>query len=485
MAVAEENEVADMIGFILDDLRGEEQSAPYTISNTSKNEDAVFVFCYRIDDTRVMNITAQVFVTPIVPAAKRNIHQQSMLEGISQMRKQITKAGMRPYLKGRAPLENEIFASQECDEEDVGRGVTAMLSQDGRGMSELVAAHIKLPGADTGKSFIQPKLDGIRVLSVRRLGEVIMFTKGGKICPIVAEFKAELMRIFDKLPANAILDGELYIHEIPDGMLEKVSTPAKELRVDCDPYVGPLVPVELGKILGAAQSYGGKGAPTKRNESLAKSLEYHIFTMICPNDTDGARVRYDRLKTIVQEDTLESHWEERNGKWRKKGSKIYLVPALDVPTEIYSKDEKKRNAGIKEMNVIMEEILSMGYEGIMVYNGSAQYHSGKRSWDLIKLKHTETEWFLIVGVEKETSGKMMANLIYQHNGENFISGGKFSAATKKLFCEHPEVVIGKWAEIRFQKKNTGEILRDPKVLNIAELVDGEYQIIDFADLADK
>ena len=181
MAVAEENEVADMIGFILDDLRGEEQSAPYTISNTSKNEDAVFVFCYRIDDTRVMNITAQVFVTPIVPAAKRNIHQQSMLEGISQMRKQITKAGMRPYLKGRAPLENEIFASQECDEEDVGRGVTAMLSQDGRGMSELVAAHIKLPGADTGKSFIQPKLDGIRVLSVRRLGEVIMFTKGGKI----------------------------------------------------------------------------------------------------------------------------------------------------------------------------------------------------------------------------------------------------------------------------------------------------------------
>jgi ribA/ribD-fused uncharacterized protein len=483
------------------------------------------------DMARHETILVQTYLNEIdTGKAGRSILQQLVLEGMSAVRQALKKDKQLPYSRTAMRRHGALFGvvAEEMDDDGLVAEIELlqmrpMLAQDGVSAEQAVAT---LKKRKISRVFIQPKLDGMRLLAFESgppsSRTLMMITRQGTVHPIAAEFEKAVLPVLANLrqrlglsPAAALsLDGELYVHMIPAGTMTEISMSdrdwqrmalpsASKVRRSTAPGnlgtgvpgganvegsarpcvgVGPLVPIQLNKITGAASSYGKGGLAGQRNASLVALLEYHVFTFVVARHSvltpDGpvdpalmtAWDRYALLSQIIGPDQFgAAHYTVNAGPGGhvmvREGPRVRLVPALS-PSVLDA----------VSLEAAAAEAVRSGYEGVMIYNADGAYET-KRSWNLIKLKATETEWFQVTGTVQERNLEL-ANIRYLYGGQEYRTSGFFSDAVKSLMYRREDLFAGRWALIRFQKitqeaRNGGGALRDPKVICIADVREGD------------
>lgn len=434
-----------------------------------------FPCAHPAEPDRMETVAVQVFRTPVEAGkAGRSPFQQAVLEGLSEARKAVSKDKMLPASGPPAPGRAELFAVEAHDAlvEAALESLEPMLAQDGK-TPEGVAAALGKRGVS--EVFFQPKLDGLRLLCSRRGDGVAMVTRQGTTHRISEILGAEIVPYLDglerELGPGVVLDGELYVHRVPAEIEICVSLSDKEWTTQRGgrplpkAWAGPLVPTQLGKITGAASSLqrgGGRSVATERNRALLEVLEYHVFTYFRPGDRSPALERHKLLARHLPLDTLgAAHYAEtEDGRYAHAGGRVWLVPAAP--------------GRVGEVESYARHVKGFEYEGAMIYSAGAPYRHG-RTWDLVKLKGTETEWFLVTGAAPE-EGSPTANILYRYGDRDYVASGFFSYAAKRKFYDMGGSLRGLYAYIRFQKVTQstagGGALRDPKVLYLSRTSGG-------------
>jgi len=399
-----------------------------------------------------LQVSSRLVATGLV---NRTPFQQCVLEGLSQIRDHL-RARKRPIVK------NNVVSY--TDYVDAALSVEFMLPDNKKGLVESLNWLMR-KGYQEIK--LQPKMDGVRMGAFRCGNTIGMATRGNKVAAISQLFADEVMSIISKLEAlthvdGIVLDGELYLHHVPQGMYCHLN--AKKGQPDVA-YKGPLVSLELAKITGANNAFGNGGATDMRDRYLANVLEYHLFSFFSLNPSwkdPGAFARGVLLERCAPIDPINcDHWEGNENGWKHAGPKVYVTPFMPV------------NMTIESLTLGLDAYLCAHYEGAIIYTNSV-YTCGRTS-AILKLKPTEQEWFQIVGVQPEKSGEY-ANLVYAYNGNAYVASGYFNAQQKTSFYKNSQLFIGKWALIKYQKENQMTVanggLRDPKILFIANIPGG-------------
>ena len=181
---------------------------------------------------------------------------------------------------------------------------------------------------------MQPKLDGVRCLFTAKGA----FSRTGKQFMNVYHIEQQLKTFFASNP-NAVLDGELYNHELKD---------------------------DFEKIISLVR----KTKPTaEHRQEAAELVQYHVYDV--PSMTiAGYSSRLSYLNSQVY-------------------SKL-TWPIMHVPTKVVLDYDEAVKAHKKN--------LKLGYEG-SIYRSFDGKYKGTRSWDLMKFKDFEDSEATIVGYE--------------------------------------------------------------------------------------
>ena len=183
-------------------------------------------------------------------------------------------------------------------------------------------------------AFIQPKLDGVRCLFTAKGA----FSRADNRFMNVEHIEQALKPFFAKNP-TAVLDGELYNHELKDDF-EKIISLVKKRK------------------------------PTKDDKAEAAELvEYHIYD-IASMKIGGYATRLNYINSIS------------NFRWN------HILRRVDTQVAHDSDDAVKFHA----------KNLKLGYEGSIYRSWSGKY-KGTRSWDLMKFKDFHDTEATIVGYE--------------------------------------------------------------------------------------
>lgn len=183
-------------------------------------------------------------------------------------------------------------------------------------------------------AFIQPKLDGVRCLFTAKGA----FSRANNRFMNVEHIEQALKPFFAKNP-TAVLDGELYNHELKDDF-EKIISLVKKRK------------------------------PTKDDRAEAAELvEYHIYD-IASMKIGGYATRLNYINSIS------------NFRWN------HILRKVDTQVAHDSDDAVKFHA----------KNLKLGYEGSIYRSWSGKYKS-TRSWDLMKFKDFHDTEATIIGYE--------------------------------------------------------------------------------------
>ena len=248
------------------------------------------------------------------------------------------------------------------------------------------------------KVFIQPKLDGVRCI----------FTKDGAYSRTGKEFhnlqhiKIDLEKFFDKQP-NAVLDGELYNHNLRDDFEQIISLVRKQKPTDEDRL------------------------------NAHKLIQYHVYDMIA----EGPSYE-DRLNWLLSSKNL---WSES----------VISVYTLEVHEYI----------GAKTAHGVF---LKQNYEGsILRLNGS---YEQKRSYNLQKFKDFSDNEATIIGYEAgkgKFTGLIGKFLMVDDDGNEFGCpiGKGYNYSDRRYILENIHDYIGKLATFTYFERTKAGSYRHP------------------------
>ena len=215
---------------------------------------------------------------------------------------------------------------------------------------------------DNWPLYVQPKLDGVRCLIQREGNKIAAYSRTGKVWKNITHILMELVPFFDKYP-NAILDGELYNHDLKDDFEKIISLVRKTKPTDED-----------------------------RLESELK-VQFHCYD-------------------IINEDW---HFEDRN-LFRQQNFSYYGDYQCD---SVISVDHGVvRNT--EELEVAHEDYLEQGFEGSILRKN--EVYECKRSWTLMKVKDFSDAEAVIVGYEEgkgKREGTLGKFLMQDEDGNKF------------------------------------------------------------------
>ena len=251
--------------------------------------------------------------------------------------------------------------------------------------------------------YVQPKLDGIRCISVCKDGEVSLWFRSGKPVKTMRHIQEALEKVMNN---GEIWDGELYIHNN-----------------------------DFNKI-------GGSIRRDKHTDFEAvKKVEYHIYD-------------YPRIKKGEKLLTEEDGYEDRRKAFE---SRSIDHPLIDVLTESINNE--------KEMLKKHAAYVTVGYEGIMLRNKRSPYVQ-KRSYDLLKYKEFEEDEFKIVGYEEgrgmlqNAVGSFICELPDGNTFKAKLKGKDVTELLKEYF-KHPETFMGKELTVQYQGMSKDNVPRFP------------------------
>lgn len=247
--------------------------------------------------------------------------------------------------------------------------------------------------------YSQPKLDGIRCIA-RRDG---LWSRAGKPIIAVPHIQEYLQVFFDQYP-DAVLDGELYNHELKD---------------------------DFNKITSMVR----KSKPTA--DDIAESaglVQYHVYDCVVIG-------------------SVNRRFEERYNFMVSQG---FAAPVCYVPTRAV------RNQDC--VDALYGEYLEAGYEGQMVRLDAA--YENKRSKYLLKRKEFITDEFRVVSMEEgqgNWAGYVKRFVVQMNNGTVFGAGVRGNQATLKALWESDK--MPNWVTVRYFTPTPDGIPRFPVVVD--------------------
>ena len=257
---------------------------------------------------------------------------------------------------------------------------------------------------ETQEVYIQPKLDGIRCI----------FTKDGAYSRANNQFMnlehLELkLKLFFKNNPDAILDGELYNHQLKNDFEKIVSLVRKQKPTDED-----------------------------RSEA-SKLTQYHVYDLI-PVKPSMNKVYKERYKTLTKE-----------FKKKKYTKMIQLVKTYNV-------------ADYDKALTYQKLFLKQGYEGaILRKNG---LYKQKRAWELQKMKDFHDTEATIIGYEVgkgKREGHLGKFLMQDDDGVEFgcPPGKGYTYKDMKEMLENIDDYIGQRATFTYFQRTKAGSYRHP------------------------
>lgn len=259
---------------------------------------------------------------------------------------------------------------------------------------QLAEKYFDKPEKIAGKEFaITTKLDGFRLIVFKNAdGSIECYSRVGQLVEGLVEIEADLAA----LPCNTALDGELTITNYFD-------MPSKEA------YKAASKIIRL------------KGDTPKRG------LTYRVF--------DCMKADEFKMQSCIKP------YAER----RAELDSFPKMQHIEVLPVLYVGDDTSK---ITEW---LDKITAEGGEGCMLNSLWAPYVWG-RTWNLQKCKKFQSLDLLVVGYE-EGSGRLAGTLGAVHvrykDGNIVKVGSGFSDEERKLYFEHPELIMNRVCEIKY------------------------------------
>lgn len=264
--------------------------------------------------------------------------------------------------------------------------------------------------------YTQMKLDGIRCVA-RKDG---LWTRSGKEIVSIPHINSELKAFFEKQP-EAILDGELYNHELRD---------------------------DFNKITSLVRKTKPKSEDYKETERL---VQYHIYDLI--------RMPEEECKLYGDDPFFSDRFS-----WLK--DELYNAVGVNesivrfVPTWAVRSQE--------QIDKHYAEYLEYGYEGQMI-RMNAVYQQDKRSKYLMKRKEFLTDEFPVDNMTEgqgNWSGNIKQFVLRLPDGRKFGAGIRGNQEMlKELFEKN---VIPDWATVRYFTPTPDGIPRFPVVIDFGK-----------------
>ena len=255
---------------------------------------------------------------------------------------------------------------------------------------------------------VEPKLDGVRCYIKMVDGVIRMFSRKHKefvACPHIA--KNEFVQKFFEMYPDAILDGELYNHELKD---------------------------DFNKIVSLVKKTKPK---TEDLEESAKLVQYHCFDSYYPSEPHLTyKERKERVASLII--TLPYYFE----------GCVEVVGAYYKLTDDVTFIEVANDEEVEEMIL---NFISEGYEGIMLKK-DVPYFFG-RSFDMLKYKKFFDKEFKIVDFE-EGNGNLVgiaaAVICETEDGQTFKAGVMGTQDYARDLFSFKDLYKGKMATIVYQ-----------------------------------
>ena len=255
---------------------------------------------------------------------------------------------------------------------------------------------------------VEPKLDGVRCYIKMVDGDIRMFSRKHKefvSCPHIKE-NDFIQKFFEKYP-DAILDGELYNHELKDDFNKIVSLVKKSKPKDED------------------------------LEESAKLVQYHCFDSYYPSEPQlNYKERKERVASLIV--TLPYYFE----------GCVEVVGAYYKLTDDVTFIEVANDEEVEEMIL---NFISEGYEGIMLKK-DVPYFFG-RSFDMLKYKKFFDKEFKIVDFE-EGNGNLVgiaaAVICETEDGQTFKAGVMGTQDYARDLFTNKDLYKGKMTTIVYQ-----------------------------------
>lgn len=267
--------------------------------------------------------------------------------------------------------------------------------------------------------WIEPKLDGVRATLQLIDGKVVMKSRKGKefvACPHIA--KNEFVKKFFEMYPDAILDGELYNHDLKD---------------------------DFNKIVSLVKKTKPKAEDL---EESAKLVQYHCFDCYYPSEP---QLIYTERKTRLLEIFDQNGWVGHHSEDLQKDG-FYLV-GIDW-IHYFGRGWELGNMIVDSGTLIEHYIdcyVKNGYEGIMLKK-DVPYFFG-RSSDMLKYKKFFDKEFKIVDFE-EGNGNLVgiaaAVICETEDGQTFKAGVMGTQDYARDLFSFKDLYKGKMATIVYQ-----------------------------------
>ncbi len=283
-------------------------------------------------------------------------------------------------------------------------------------------------GKITGKKLLEPKLDGVRAVTVidYESRSVTMYTRNGKVLENFNHITKYLEDNLDNFGRSYVLDGEVVSHSFQDLMKQvhrKENVQAQDARL-CLFDIVPLVEFKSGQSV------------------------------------QGQRRRSNMLKTFANIFADSGH--------------IEIIPQIEV-----NLDEFLGEIEYKDYN---KKMVAAGYEGIMIKDPEAKYEC-KRSTSWLKQKPF-IEVSLAVKEVEEGTGRNLARLGAlvcegEDDGKSIKVnvGSGFSDSQRREFWDSRDALPGQVVEVRAdaitQNQDGSYSLRFPRFMRFRGFIKGE------------
>lgn len=290
---------------------------------------------------------------------------------------------------------------------------------------------------------LENKIDGVRSYIKLVDGEIRMFSRGHKefiSCPHIKE--NEFVKKFFEIYPDAILDGELYNHDLKNDFNKIVSLVKKT-----------------------------KPKPEDLEES-AKLVQYHCFDSYYPSEPQLLYTeRKTRLLNILQQNNWVGHHFDDVNK-----DSFYLV-GVGWVHHFIGGWKLELSYEVDNENLVehcIKSAVNRGYEGIMLKK-DVPYFFG-RSFNMLKYKKFKDAEYRIVDFEEgkgNLKGIAAAVICETDNGEQFKAGVTGTQDYARNLYENRNEYVGKLATIKYQeltplKDGKGGVPRFGKMMSVRD-----------------
>ncbi|KAK7194401.1 mitochondrial DNA ligase [Novymonas esmeraldas] len=289
-----------------------------------------------------------------------------------------------------------------------------------------------------------PKIDGIRCVigyNAKR-EEVQFFSRGGIILECCHGLVPQLQPLFAADP-TLMLDGELFA---PECNFEQLNGLVRRLNKSADATVtemqARLLEYFAFDIMYSAQLSSGAATFDERYRLLKRLIP------VC-----GAK----RISNYIHDEQKKKTIRERHpdaaappAATAGKAVKIYHVPAAQVRPG--------------EMEDVLSEACSQGFEGVMIRRPEFPYEHGRRSFGLLKYKQMHDAEFKIVDFlpgEGKFKGGLGAFVCETKDGHRFSTPPKVSYKRRLELWGQRHEYLGKYLTVQFQELSYQDVPRFP------------------------